>query len=123
MATKIVRIDDLDSSEVDVKPITIGLNGSWYELDLGPKNTAKIQSLLAPYLEAGKRRGGAPSTTRPRAKGTTKGSTNPKELLDSIRHWANQNGHPVSPRGRVPQDVMSAFEKAHEKSAPALATV
>lgn len=41
------------------------------------------------------------------------GSTRPDRDLAAIREWAPQNGYKVSSRGRIPNDVMAAYEAAN----------
>lgn len=36
-----------------------------------------------------------------------------KEQLTSIRDWARKNGYSVSDRGRIPSDVLEAYDAAH----------
>lgn len=33
-------------------------------------------------------------------------------LRQSVRDWANANGKPLGSRGRIPQDVMDAYQRA-----------
>jgi hypothetical protein len=37
----------------------------------------------------------------------------PKEELSAIRAWAANQGHKVSTRGRIPGNVVQAYEAAH----------
>jgi hypothetical protein len=36
-----------------------------------------------------------------------------KDELAEIRAWAKKNGHEVSERGRIKQDVLDAYDAAH----------
>lgn len=58
MATRTILIDDLDGSsraEADVQPVTFGLDGQAYEIDLSAENRAQLAQILAPYMTAGRK--------------------------------------------------------------------
>lgn len=103
----IVLVDDIDGSEAN-ETVTFGLDGTTYEIDLNDKNAGGLRDAMAPYLGharkvAGARRGRRASTASAGA------GPNPRQ----VRDWARSNGHKVSDRGRVPADVIAAFEAAH----------
>ncbi|WP_433261562.1 Lsr2 family DNA-binding protein [Actinosynnema sp. CS-041913] len=41
-----------------------------------------------------------------------KTTTGDRELNQAIRDWARNQGHQVSERGRIPQDLVVAFKEA-----------
>lgn len=103
----IVLIDDIDETEAS-ETVTFGLDGATYEIDLSDGNAKKLREALAPYVGSGRkitggRRGGRPSPSRSSV------GPNPK----AVRDWARSNGHTVSDRGRVPAEVLAAYEAAH----------
>ncbi|TDX74857.1 Lsr2 protein [Rathayibacter sp. PhB151] len=111
MAQKLTLIDDLDGSPIDGDGGTVAfsVDGANYEIDLSEKNTAELRRVLEKYVAAGRRvRGGTntPATPSARAK------SNP-ERLKAIREWATENGHEVSPRGRIAAPVQEAYDAAH----------
>lgn len=98
-------VDDIDGKAAD-STVTFGLDGVTYEIDLSDKNAAKLRDQLATYIAAGRRVGKTPGV---KAKGAAKTGPNPKE----VRAWAKDNGFPDVPdRGRIPADVMEAFNSA-----------
>ena len=102
----IVLVDDIDGSEAS-STVSFGLDGTTYEIDLNDKNAGKLRDVLAPYLGharkvSGGRRG------RKAAGGSNLG---PSPRL--VRDWARSNGYEVSDRGRVPADVIAAYEAAN----------
>src|SRR4051794_3304526 len=111
MAQQVVTtlIDDLDGSEA-ADTITIGYKGYTYELDLSEKNAAKLEKVLAPFVQAGRRvgrlGGGGSRTTRE--------TTTKRVPSDStaVRAWAQANGVDVPARGRIPNAVREKFEAA-----------
>lgn len=120
-------IDDLTGDELaedQVHTVSFGWSGTQYEIDLSKAGAEKLEKLIKPYVDAGRRvgstrgrpRGGSASSSRPNT-----GSGRSKEELQAIRDWAVKNGHEVSPRGRIKADVLEAFDAAHE-SKPAFSS-
>lgn len=108
----VVYKDDLDGTEDGVRPVKFGLDGVSYEIDLGPKNYAKLTKFLAPFVEAGTK---VTSTTRVAPARRAAVTAEHKEFNARVRKWANSNGHTVKPRGRVPEAVIDAYLKAGKK--------
>ncbi len=67
-----------------------------------PKKSASVKK-AAPKVET-------PKFAEPKKKATP--SIDP-EQAKHIREWAEQNGFKVSDRGRIPQDVLAAYDEAH----------
>ena len=101
----IILVDDLDQSAAD-ETVSFGLDGATYAIDLSSANAAGLREALAPYVAAGRKESGARRGGRKAASST---GPNPRE----VRDWARSNGHEVSDRGRVPAEVIAAFEAAH----------
>src|SRR5215218_7974206 len=101
----IVLVDDLDGSEAG-STVSFGLDGTTYEIDLNDKNAGKLRDALAPYLGHARKVSGA---RRGRKSGGN--SLGPSPRL--VRDWARSNGYEVSDRGRVPADVIAAYEAAN----------
>jgi hypothetical protein len=114
MAQKVTvqLVDDLDGTVAeDISTVTFGLDGASYEIDLTGGNADKLRAGLADFVEAARRVGG-------RAKRGTavNGASTPaanREQTKAIRDWARQNGFDLSDRGRIPTNVIEAFETAH----------
>jgi hypothetical protein len=106
MVTKksVIISDDLDGSG-NAKTVTFGLNGTDYEIDLAPKNLAKLEKALAPYIDAGRRI--SARSRRPVARHAN-GHDNA-----AIRSWAKSNGLKVSERGRISSDIIGQYEAGH----------
>jgi len=108
--THIELIDDLDGSTA-TETIKFGLDSTHYDIDLNDKNAAKLRSALGAYTTAGRRTGGrrvARSTTKKTPGKASGGNT------AGVRSWAVANGHKVSDRGRIPQAVQQAYDKANK---------
>lgn len=103
-------VDDFDGATVAGPTTTFALNGVEYEIDLGPENLAKLEAALEPFIRAGRRvSAGAPKRQGKRAEKKPSAGRD----LAAIREWAKDNGYAVGDRGRIPQQVIAAFEAAH----------
>lgn len=115
MAQKITLVDDIDGTPIesgDGGTVRFGIEGTNYEIDLGPDNIAQLHSALEKFISNGRRqqlgaRSGAAATTGPAPK------SDPKHLK-AIREWANANGYQVSDRGRIPAEVQAAYRAANK---------
>lgn len=99
---------DLCGKEVgeDGNTVQFGYQGKDYEIDLCAKDSEKVVGNLAFYADHAQRMGGARRASRSR--GRSGGGPDPK----AVRSWAQANGWQVPARGRVPRDVIDAYEAA-----------
>jgi hypothetical protein len=114
MARRIVHqlVDDIDGTILGIgegETIHFSLNGTAYEIDLTTENADAFRKALEPYI-AGARRAGSSSAGR--SVSTRKRSSSSSDTA-AIREWANENGHKVSERGRIPAAVVEAYRSAH----------
>ncbi len=66
------------------------------------------------YVEHATKTSGGSASGRKRSSSTGKsGSGRSKDELANIRAWAQANGHQVSERGRIRQDVLDAYHAAN----------
>ncbi len=113
MAQKVVTMFEDD---VDGKPIKEGQGGTFsfaldgveYEIDLSNKNKEALDKAITPYVQAARRVGGR---RRRAANGTSAARIDPGQTR-AIREWASQNGYEVSSRGRIPTEIMDAYNSA-----------
>ncbi|GAB41277.1 MULTISPECIES: histone-like nucleoid-structuring protein Lsr2 [Gordonia] len=122
MATirSVAFVDDLDGREIDLDDVHTVL-WSWlgveYQLDISSANLDKVENgrvTVAKLLEASTRIGGRKQSTAPRV--TTKkssGVTKSAASTSDIREWAIEEGYEVGPRGRLPKEIVEAYEAAH----------
>lgn len=132
--TTIKYVDDLDGSAAD-GPVTFGVDGRHYEIDLSGPNSERLRDALAPFVAAGRRS----TADRPRRRHRAKplepspawkaaGWTPPApptrrpaavrrdpEQTRAMRRWAQANGYTVSDRGRIPAAVEHAYNEAHQR--------
>ena len=111
MAVKTVLIDDFDGTPLSgVSTTTFALNGAQYEIDLSPENAEKLKDALAPFIKAGRRVGAsstARSTPRRRAAGRHSNGSND---VSAVRVWAKEHGYELGDRGRIPAEILNAYE-------------
>lgn len=119
VAERIVRIlvDDLDGQELPEgagESIEFGVRGVTYRIDLSASNATKLDKAFKPFVEAATklRTTARKGSTRTVLSGAAAGRR-PKEQLEAIRGWARQQGHKVSNRGRIRDDIIEAFDAAH----------
>ena len=114
--TIVTLVDDLTGEAAEnISTVEFALDGVTYELDLNDENSTKLHDALSPYAKAGRKIGGRRrSGPRPgRAnKGTDPSARYNRETLKSIREWAKKNGYKVSDRGRLPAEVVQAWQSA-----------
>lgn len=110
MARQIITVltDDIDGSTAD-RTVEFGLDGVGYAIDLSEENIAKLREVLEPYVavatrvsRAGVRRG-APAAPAPAATRTSRAQN------QAVRDWAAQNGYELADRGRIPANIVEAY--------------
>jgi hypothetical protein len=104
MAQQVITqlVDDLDGGEA-TQTITFSWGSAQYEIDLNDKNTEKMAKALAPFIEKARK-------TSSRGRSTTAKTSKSRTDLAEIREWAKKNGHEVSDRGRIAQEVIDAYD-------------
>lgn len=109
--TTVQLIDDITGKEAD-ETVTFSVDGVSYEIDLSVQNAEKLRGALEPYVTAGRRTSGSRASAQRRfssSRSAQRGGTNPKD----IREWASKSGIELSPRGRIPSDVVKRYEEAN----------
>lgn len=117
-------VDDLDGELLapeQGETLQFSLDGVGYEIDLSAEHARQLRAALSLYIAASRRQHRAPSRPGVGAAGGTRSS----EFV-RIRDWAAENGHEMSPRGRLPERVKEAYYLAlrarHRAGDPQLAT-
>ena len=107
--TVVQLIDDLDGSEA-AETVTFALDGVEYSIDLSKDNADKLRESLADFVAKARRAGG-----RKQRKGTGKSTVKATDKAEAqrIRDWARAQGHQISDRGRIPQNLVVQFQEAH----------
>lgn len=108
--TLVQMIDDVDGSvikEGQGETIEFGIGGNQYRIDLNLKHANELHEQLAFWIEHAEKVSGR------RARKGAIGHARGKADLQDVRTWARDNGYDVSARGRISQEVQSAYEAAH----------
>ncbi|SPX87825.1 histone-like nucleoid-structuring protein Lsr2 [Mycobacteroides abscessus] len=113
MAKKVTvtLVDDVDGEAAADESVEFGLDGVTYEIDLSSKNAEKLRKQLSTWVEHARKVSG-----RSRRGGLGSGRKRPsidREQSAAIREWAGKNGHAISSRGRIPAEVIDAFNAAN----------
>jgi hypothetical protein len=118
--TVVSLIDDLDGTEAN-ETVEYALDGATYEIDLNAENAKQLREIFAPYISAARRTGGRRSTGGRSRSGSSSSSSSgsgvvgrSREAMKAIRDWAKSEGWAVSDRGRLPGNVVEAYDAAHK---------
>jgi hypothetical protein len=105
--TIVQLVDDIDGKPAD-ETVTFSLDGITYEIDLSTKNADKLRASFAPYVEKARKAGTHRAARSVRGNGAR--TTDNAERSAEIRAWAKQRGISVNDRGRIPAQVVEAYE-------------
>jgi len=101
--------DDVVGGEA-AETITFALDGQGYEIDLNVGNAELLRDALAHWIGSARRQVIIPAGGRKPAR------TDPAQI-QAIRAWAQEQGLPVSNRGRIPASVKDAYQAGHAVTA------
>lgn len=115
----IVTSDDLDGTEFDpdlsgATDVIVGMPQPggrmlYRKIDLADKNLKAYEKAMRKFWDVGR------SVKIDEVAGQSKRARRPKPdgpAPDDVRVWARENGYEVADRGRVPQSIREAYEKA-----------
>ena len=103
-------VDDLDSTVIgpgEGGTIAFALDGASYDIDLGRANQQALRDALAPFIAKARSTGRRASTAR-RVRGASAATGD----TAAVRAWAQNNGHAVGDRGRIPAEIRAAYTAA-----------
>lgn len=119
--TVVSLIDDMDGQSEADETVEYALDGVTYEIDLAKDNAEALREVFAPYIAAARRTGGrARSGTGNRGRSSASNGAvataagRGREAMKAIRDWAKSSGWEVSDRGRLPSNVVEAYDAAHK---------
>jgi hypothetical protein len=114
--TLVQLVDDLDGSEASTT-VEFTLDGKAYQIDLSDENASRLRAELEPCVAAARRPGGGRrSSTRQQAAGrqpAARSAGSDREYNIAVREWARANGWNIADRGRIPANVLEAYENRH----------
>ena len=114
MAQKVTvhLVDDIDGSVANTS-VEFGLDGVNYTIDLSEDNAGALRDALASYVASARRTGGRKRSGGASGKSPSTQTAADRDRNQAIREWARQQGTQVSDRGRIPSEVVEAYDKAH----------
>jgi len=113
--TLIQLLDDLDGSEASAT-VEFALDGKAYQIDLSDHNASRLRADLEPFIEAARQVGGGRRrrpANQPQAAGRQPTSPSPgsgRVHNTAVREWARANSWDIADRGRIPANVLAAYE-------------
>ena len=122
MGRKTVLLDDFDGEVLpdDTSPVTFSLGRTTYSLYLSEANHGKFMDALTPFIE--KAETTTSSSTGSGGRRRSSGSSD-KEKMKAVRAWAQATGFKfkdaqgneksIGDRGRIPQEVVDAYDAAN----------
>ncbi|RMI29500.1 histone-like nucleoid-structuring protein Lsr2 [Nocardia stercoris] len=110
MAKKVTvtLVDDYDGKSKADETVFFSVDGWDYEIDLSLKNSGKLRELLEPWMNSARKVG---RSGRKAGSGRIRSAANAEQTA-AVREWAREQGHQVSSRGRIPSEIMDAYNKA-----------
>lgn len=110
MAKRIILSDDFSGKEDESVATYTFMNrdGKYYQIDLSADSVLKLDRALKGFISAGR------EVSRLVAQAASNGSKASIDQTADIRVWARQNGYQVGDRGRMPEEAIAAYNKAHE---------
>lgn len=105
-----VRVELTDDLDGGLAEETVGfmLDGKGYVIDLSTKNAEVLREMFGEYIAAARRAG-----TQGKVVKAPKSATPASE----IREWATKHGYTPSDRGRIPAEIMKAYQDAQAAAA------
>jgi hypothetical protein len=117
----VTLVDDLDGTDSeDVVTVEFSLDGVVYQIDLNEQNADNLRDTFADYVAAARRTDGR---AKRQAGEPAKAMARPPAPMDreqakAIRDWARKNGHEIADRGRIPVNVVEAYNRPQTKVQP-----
>ncbi|MGB7362024.1 MAG: Lsr2 family protein [Rhodococcus sp. (in: high G+C Gram-positive bacteria)] len=110
----VTLVDDVDNVPAD-ETVSIGLDGTWFELDLSSSNATELRKVMDQWIQHARKvtsrtaSGGASVSSVGGAR--TRGAAD-RARSAAIRDWARSQGFEISARGRISSEIVRAWELA-----------
>ena len=114
--TIVQLVSDLSGDEMQAgegRTVEFTVDGASYTIDLTDKEAAGFDKALAMYIEHATKTSGGAAGRKRSSSNARSGSGRSKDELANIRACAQSNGHKVSERGRIKQDILDAYHAAN----------
>lgn len=112
MAKKVTvtLVDDYDGESKADETVFFSIDGSDYEIDLSIKNAGKLRESLEEWTDKARKVGRSKQRKVAIAGGRARPAVD-REESTAIREWARAQGHQVSSRGRIPAEIVEAYQR------------
>ncbi|WP_405489901.1 Lsr2 family protein [Nocardia sp. NBC_00511] len=113
MAKKVTvtLVDDYDGESKADETVFFSVDGNDYEIDLSIKNAGKLREALEQWTEKARKVGRSKRKVGVAPGGRTRPAVD-REESTAIREWARAQGHQVSSRGRIPAEIVDAYQRS-----------
>jgi hypothetical protein len=111
---QLLMVDDIDGQTAQ-ETVRFSLDGVAYEIDLTEDNAARMRESFAEWIGSARRAeaGGHDESRAARPVRAHRSSSTPPSDARAVRDWAEEQGLPVSERGRISARVREAYAAAH----------
>jgi hypothetical protein len=109
--TIVELLDDIDGKPAD-QTVSFAIDGTSYEIDLTDKNANKLRQDLQPFIAQARKADRAPKRNIRGVRTATS-----RERSSEIRQWARDHGITINERGRIPANVIEAYESNDPRKA------
>lgn len=106
---KLVLTDDFDGTPA-AETVSFAIDQGHYEIELSAENAARLREALAPFIERARRVADPARGTR--GGGRARRSRGSRADIPQIRKWAQDKGYEISDRGRIPNEIIEAYDNA-----------
>lgn len=100
-------VDDLDAELNADETVEFGIDGVSYEIDLTAGHAEQLRTQIAQWTSHARKLG---SVRRAGRRAGRSGLS--KDKIAQVRQWGRANGHEVGDRGRIPAELLDAFNAA-----------
>lgn len=112
----VTLVDDLDNVPAS-ETVMVGLDGSWYEIDLSDSNADLLRKQMQQWIiharkVSRRQRSASPNGQRDGASTPRTRGAADRARSAAIREWARKQGFEISARGRISSEVVRAYENA-----------
>ncbi|MFC7432515.1 MULTISPECIES: Lsr2 family protein [unclassified Agrococcus] len=94
------------------RTVSFSFDGAQYEIDLTHGHAEELRDALEPWIAAARRVSGTTraSSGSGASRSGRSGSSRASKDVQAIREWAAEHGFQVATRGRIPANVVEAYE-------------
>lgn len=102
-------VDDIDGSPAERTILVVDPDGVGFEVDLNTAHLDQYEDAISKLVAVGRRVGKVHAGARTHV--PAKGRPAQRRESREIREWARENGHTLADRGRIPAEVVAAWEQ------------